>query len=264
MRRYLRLMEAFARASAQEELAYRANFAIGLLYSALNLATGVASLWIVFGQVEQLHGWDFTSALALLGVYLALSALNHLVIGASLDALAGLGGDIWTGRFDFTLIRPANIQFLVSFRRWRLMALVDLALGLGVLVAAIARVGAALTAARLASFALMLAASALMFYAVLLFLASLVFWSPGFLFTWLFNNLWQLARWPLGFYPGWLRLMLTWVIPIGLMTTLPTQALMGALRPGVMLAAGGLAAALTWVASVLFTWGLRRYASASS
>ena len=264
MIRYLRLMGAFARVSAQQELAYRANFAIGLLHSALSLATGVASLWIVFGQIERLQGWDFTSALALLGVYLTLSALNRLVIGASLDALAGLMGDIWTGRFDFTLLRPANIQFLVSFRQWRFLALVDAALGLGVLGVAAARLGAALTLARLAAFALALAASTATFYAVLLLFASLVFWSPGFLFTWLFNNLWQLARWPLGLYPGWLRLMLTWVVPLGLMTTLPTQALMGALRPGMMLAALGLAAALTLVASALFRVGLRRYSSASS
>ena len=39
--RYLRLAGKFARASAQDELAYRANFWISLLHSLLNLGTGL-------------------------------------------------------------------------------------------------------------------------------------------------------------------------------------------------------------------------------
>ena len=35
----------------------------------------------------------------------------------------------------------------------------------------------------------------------------------------------QMARYPVGVYPGWLRMVLTWIIPVGLMTTLPAQAL---------------------------------------
>lgn len=260
----LRLVRSFARASAQHELAHRAHFAISLLHSALNLTTGILSLWIIFGQVGQLQGWDFPAALALLGVYLLLGALNRLVIGTSLDRLSGLGGEIWTGRFDYTLLRPANIQLLVSLRHWQFLALVDLALGLGVLGMAIARLGTALTVLRLATFALLLGTATVTFYALLLLCASLVLWSPGFLFTWLFNNLWQLARWPLGVYPGWLRLVLTWVLPIGLITTVPAQALTGALQPGMLLAALAMATVLLALASALFNLGLRRYASASS
>ena len=44
-----------------------------------------------------------------------------------------MGGDVWTGGLDYTLLRPVNTQFLVSFRRWRLFSLLDLILGLGVL-----------------------------------------------------------------------------------------------------------------------------------
>ena len=38
---YLRLIRIFARASSQNELAYRANFWLSLLHSLLNMATGV-------------------------------------------------------------------------------------------------------------------------------------------------------------------------------------------------------------------------------
>ncbi len=261
---YVRLVGRFARASAQNELAYRANFWIGLFHSLLNLATGVLGVVVLFGQVETIRGWDLPSTLVLLGVYLTLSALRGLFIGPSLEALAGMDGEIWTGQFDFTLLRPVNAQFLASVRHWQPFALVDLALGLGVLGLAAAQLEQSLGPLRLATFVLTLTVGVAILYAILLTFSALTLWNPGFLFTWVFDGLFRLARYPVGLYPGWVRLVLTWIVPVGLMTTVPAQALTGSLS-GTALAASLVAAtALLVASSLLFRLGLRRYASASS
>ncbi len=262
--RYIRMLGAFIRASAQQELAYRANFFIALLHSLLNLATGVLGVVVLFGQVKTVRGWDFPATLALLGVYLTVSALRGLVIGPSLEALAGLGQEVMSGNFDFTLLRPANAQFLASFRHWRLFALFDLALGLGVLAVAVARPGQSLSGLQMLAFTAALASGLAILYAMLLSLTALVFWSPGFLFTWVFDGIFQMARYPVGIYPGWLRLVLTWVIPVGLITTVPAQALTGSAPWPLMVSSMLLAAALVAAASMLFQFALRRYTSASS
>jgi ABC-2 type transport system permease protein len=261
---YLRLIGTFIKTSTQGEMAYRANFLIRLLNSGLNLATGVLSLWVIFSQVESLHGWDLASALALLGVYLTLGALRGLFIGPSLESVAGMDGEIWQGTFDFTLLRPVDKQFLISLRHWRIFALFDLVLALGVLGYAIALMGASLSLGAVLSFLATLLAGVILFYAALLAFSSLVFWNSGFLFTWVFNDLFQLARYPVGIYPGWLRLVLTWIIPVGLMTTIPAQALDGTLSPGMLIGALIFALAALVGASALFRRGLRKYASASS
>ncbi len=262
--RALRLIRTFIRASAQQELAFRVNFWINLLHSLLNLGVGVLGVSVLFGQIRALNGWTYPQTLALLGVYLVVSALRSLFIGPSLEALAGLGQEIATGRFDFVLLRPLDTQFLVTFRTWRLFSLVDLALGAGVIAAAAAGLGQPLTALQLLAFFVSLCAGVVVLYALLLAFTTLVFWSPGFLFTWVFDALLQLARYPVGIYPGWLRLTLTWIIPVGLITTLPAQALSGtaplALLAGSLALAAGLLAAASW----FFRRGLRRYASASS
>lgn len=261
---YLKLIKRFIVVAFQNVLAYRMNFWISLLYSLLNLGTGVLGLVVLFSQVETVRGWTLASTLALLGVYLTLGALRGLFIGPSLEALVGMDGEVWTGRFDFTLLRPVDVQFIASFQHWRPLALLDLALGLGVLATATARLGGMLTATNVAAFIVALAAGMLVLYAILLAFSALVFWSPGFLFTWLFDAFFQMARYPVGVYPGWLRLVLTWIVPVGVMTTTPAQALTGTLPSGTLL--GGLALAIVFFAgaTVLFRTGLRRYASASS
>ncbi len=110
----LRLIPRFIQVSFQEEAAYRSNFFIGLFSSILNLITGILGIMILFGQIESIHGWSLNATLALLGVYLIITALRGLFIGPGLDALAGMDGEIWAGKFDFVLLRPVNTQALVS------------------------------------------------------------------------------------------------------------------------------------------------------
>jgi ABC-2 type transport system permease protein len=262
--RALRLIGRFWAASLQELLAYRANFWISVLHSLLNLGTGVLGMGVLFGQVELVRGWTFASALALLGVYLTLNALRSLFIGPSLESLAGMDGEVWTGQFDYTLLHPVDVQFQASFRRWRPLAILDLILGLGVLVVAVVQLGKTVSLSQVALFILTLTMGLLLLYAILLAFAGLVFWNPTVLYTWVFSAIWQMGRYPVGLYPGWLRLVMTWVVPVGGMTTVPAQALTGGLPAGTLV--GGAAVTLVFLvgATVLFRSGLRRYASASS
>ena len=258
--RYLRLIKYFMLSSAQTDLAYRANLAIGLLNSLLNLIVGVLGLAVLFSQVNTLNGWTFASTLALLGVYLTINALRGWFIGPSLEMLAGIEGDVWSGRFDFTLLRPINTQFFVSVRQWSWFAVIDLALGLGVIVVATVQSGGA----QMFSFLIAAAASVAVLYAILLIFTALVFWSPGLLFTWVFDAIMQLARYPIGIYPGWLQFVLTWIIPVAIMTTIPAAALTGDIQPIVLIGGVALAVVLFLAASVLFRLGVKRYNSASS
>ena len=261
---HLRLVGRFVWASVQEQLAHRANFWIGTLHSLLNLGTGVLGVQVLFSQIESLNGWTSSSALTLLGVYLLLNAVRRLFIGPSLDALAGLGGEIWTGQFDFTLLRPLDPQFQASLRHWRPLALVDLVLAGWVIGVGMTQLESTPSGPQICAFAVALIAGLVTLYAALLGFSALFFWSPALLYTWVFDALFQMARYPVGVYPGWLRLVLTWVVPVGVMTTVPVQALTDRLSPGTL--SGSLCLALAFLAgaTALFRSGLRRYASASS
>ena len=260
----LRLIPRFIQVSFQEEAAYRSNFFIGIFTSILNLATGILGIMVLFGQIKTLNGWNMASTMALLGVYLIITALRGLFIGPGLEALAGMEGDIWSGKFDFTLLRPLNTQVLVSLHKWRLYSLFDLVLGIGVLATAVINMQVCLSVWQVVTFLIALFSGVVILYAILLLFSALVFWSPGVLFTWIFDGLIQMARYPIGMYPGWLQMVLTWVVPVGLITTVPAEALTGSLNTGMLIASFGFALVLLIIGSLLFRKGLRRYASASS
>lgn len=262
--RYFRLILKFLRASIQQEMAYSFNFFIQLIYSLLNLGVGLAGVGIIYNQVQSIQGWNYASTLALLGIYLSVSAIRGLFIGPSLEAMAGMEGEIMQGKFDFTLLRPVNLQFLASFRYWQPFALLDLLMGIGVTVRAVTLPGSQIAFPHLVSFILAMTAALVVLYATLLAFSSLVFWSPGFLFTWVFDGLFQLARYPIDLYPGWSKFVLSWVIPVGIVTTIPAKALSGNANYPELVLALILAGAMYIGASILFKFGAKRYASASS
>jgi ABC-2 type transport system permease protein len=262
--RVLKLIPRFIQVSFQEEAAYRSNFFISILSSILNLVTGILGIAILFGQIKAVNGWGVFETMALLGVYLIVAALRGLFIGPGLEALAGMDGEIWAGKFDFVLLRPLNTQTFVSLRKWRLFSLFDLLLGVGVLVMAAVNLPGGLSFVNVAGFLLALVSGLSILYAILLIFSALVFWSPGVLFTWIFDGLFQMSRYPMGMYPGWLKMALTWIVPVGMITTVPAEALTGMLNPWMLAASMVLAAILLTAGTLLFRVGLRRYASASS
>ena len=264
MAHHVRMIGAFLKASIQQDLAYGANALVSLLGSVLRLVTGLMGVLVLFGQTESVRGWSVDTTLAVLGVYLTVGALRDLFISPSLEALTGMDGEVWDGRFDFTLLRPVDIQFLASARHWRAFAALDLLLGMGVLEFATGQLGETMTVIHIAGFLAAMTAGMLTLYAIHLAFAALVFWSPGFLFTWVFNGLFQMARYPVGLYPGKLRLLLTWIIPVGVITTFPAQAITGDLSGGLLGGSLAFSIVLAGAASLFFRRSIRHYASASS
>ena len=73
----------------------------------------------------------------------------------------------------------------------------------------------------------------------------------------------EAGRYPATVYPAWLRLIVTFVVPVAVATTVPLQDLRGDLaawQVGVFL---GVSAASVWVASRVGRSGIKRYSGAS-
>jgi ABC-2 type transport system permease protein len=65
-------------------------------------------------------------------------------------------------------------------------------------------------------------------------------------------------------YPQWLRLGLTFLVPVAFAVTVPAEALTGRLTPLTLLGALGLAAALLGLARFIWRLGVRSYSGASA
>ena len=79
-----------------------------------------------------------------------------------------------------------------------------------------------------------------------------------------FEAMYQAGRWPVGIYPAWLRMILTFIVPVAFAVTAPAEALTARLTVQTLILAF-VVAAFTLIASRLFwKFGLRNYTGASA
>ena len=258
------LLSCLAGHSVRAMAAYRTQFWIELLGVSVRFATGVLSLTVIFGNVGTINGWSEASAGVVLGVFFIVTGLHGIVLGPSISALSGYDGAIVSGTLDFHLLRPRSTQVLVSVARWAPLIGVEVIIGSVLVARALASLGSELSAWQILVFICAVFMSVSILYSLTLSLASLMFWKADFLFTWLLRPVVQLARFPAALYPRWLKLLLTWVVPVGVLTTVPAQILLHGISLPMLSAAGALAVGGLVGTNLLFRAGLRRYASASS
>ena len=173
--------------------------------------------------------------------------------------------EIRLGTFDFTLTKPVDAQFLASIKKIEVWKLIDVAIGAGLIVVALVRLGESVGPREAATFGLLLAAGMTIVYSFLIILATFAFWFVKLenIFN-IFQSMYEAGRWPISIYPGWLRAALTFVVPIGFAVTVPASGLVGRLAPSSVALAVGLAVAMPLAARWFWRFGIRHYAGASA
>ena len=80
----------------------------------------------------------------------------------------------------------------------------------------------------------------------------------------IFQSMYEAGRWPVGIYPPWLRISLTFLVPVAFAITVPAEALTGRLTLDTLAGALALAVFLMVVSRRVWVVGVRHYSGASA
>ena len=258
----LRLLAAFFRVNLQMALAYRVDTAVNILLEVLGLAWELVSLSIIFANTDTLGGWGFGELIALLGVFHLVNTLMFVLIWPNTEKF---NQSVRDGTLDYTLLQPADSLFLVTFSRMVVWRLWDFFLGIALIAAGVSMSGMAATPLRLLGFLLLATTGTIILSSLWIVMIAATFW-----FTKFDNNvtilqaLLDTGRYPATVYPLWLRMIVTFLIPVAVATTVPMQALRGELGPWQILLYVLISAAAFLLASRVWKAGVKKYSGASS
>lgn len=258
----LKLLSAFLKVNIQMSLAYRADTVVNILLNVMWLGWELLSLGIIFSNTETIGGWDFGDLIALLGVFRLVHTLMVALIWPNTEKF---NQSIRDGSMDYTLLQPVNSLFLVTFSRITVWRAWDLVLSIILIVVGINLSGDTTTLLDILIFILLTISGAIVIYSLWIMLIALTFW-----FTKFDNNvtilqaLLDAGRYPVTVYPVWLRILVTFVVPIAVATTIPLQGLRGDLTLGRAFMFMVIGAISFLIASQVWKAGLKRYSGASS
>ncbi|MCS7060404.1 MAG: ABC-2 family transporter protein [Anaerolineae bacterium] len=258
----LRIVGAFIKLNVQIALAYRSEALVQILLNLMWLGWELTSLAIIFSNTTELGGWGPAELIALLGVWRLVNTLMSIIVWPNTEKF---NQGLRDGSLDYTFLQPANSQFLVSVSRIELWRLPDFIIALALILVGLAHSGRITSALNIISFLALMVSGFAVLYSLWIVMISITFW-----FTKFDNNVTILAalldagRFPAQVYPFWLRLLITFVIPIAVATTVPLQALRGDLAWWEIVGFLALGAASVLISSRLWKAGVRRYSGASA
>ena len=258
----VKLLSAFLKVNIQMALAYRADTVVNILLNLMWLGWELLSLNIIFSNTTTLGGWGLGELIALLGVF---RLVNTLMIALIWPNTEKFNQSIRDGSMDYTILQPVNSMFLVTFSRITVWRIWDLVLAIILIVVGVNMAGDITTPLNILTFILLAITGTLIIYSLWIVLIALTFW-----FTKFDNNvtilqaLLDAGRYPSTVYPVWLRVIVTFVIPIAVATTIPLQALRGELEPSRILLFIGVSIISFWIATKVWKLGLKQYSGASS
>jgi len=262
MKRLFAIVRAQLRASAALALQYRVEFIVEGALAILWVGVTLVPVLVVFGRTDVLAGWTYPEMLLVLGWFVALKGFLE---GAVSPSLMNVIEHVRQGTLDFILLKPADAQLLVSIAKIEPWRVVDLAGALAIFGYSFHKLGRIPSFVDVAAALAMLVAALLVLYSIAILVVSIAFIAVRVdNLLYLFQSVFDVARWPSTVFRGALAVVFTYVLPLALMTTYPALALLGKLTPATAFGALGGTVAFAAFARLAWRASIGRYTSASS
>jgi ABC-2 type transport system permease protein len=220
-RLYLRLVGASTRGQMQ----YRTSFVLATMGTFAANIVEFGAVLVLFNRIPHLAGWSLGEVALLWG----MSAVSFAVADMAAAGFDRLPAAIRQGTFDRVLTRPvgAFLQTLASELTLRRVG--RIAQGVFVLLVAQQQLRLVWTPARLGMLSVALASGAVIFFAVFVLGAAYSFWTvegTEVINTFTFGGT-TMASYPLDIFDGWLRRLVTFVLPLAFVNYYPALFLLG-------------------------------------
>lgn len=261
MGRYWRIYKTFFVTSFQRELEFRANFFAKILQNLVWIGFFVLVLLVIYRNTESIAGWGRGEALVLAGSVFLLSFIAE----GFFMSLMEIPQHVRQGTLDFIVVKPIDTQFWISARRFNFDKL-------GIFFAGIFTLGIGLYLSHLTpnfvqwiAFTMLIACGVCIMHGFNLMLMTTGVWLVRV------DNLWVLsetmlgvARYPLDIYQGTIQRMLTFVIPLAFLATIPARQLTQGVDWKMVLIGCLWAIAFLLFSRAFWRFAMRHYTSASS
>ncbi|NLO84433.1 MAG: ABC transporter permease [Clostridiales bacterium] len=237
---------------------FGAFFADGVLF-----LVQLLTFSIIYGQVDTIGNWNRGQMLIFIGTFSMINGLNMMIY---FFGLLSIPQKIREGGLDLYITKPGNTLLRLTFESINLGSAPLILLSGGIIAYGVSMLHTVVTLPLVLGYAVMVLLMTLLYYDMELILRTL----PFFVLSDNAINRLEGEMLDLNFkipgvlFKGGFKVIFYFVLPYGIMATVPTQLLSGVLTPLGLVHALGVVVVFTAFALWFWKFGLRHYKSASS
>ena len=244
-------------------MVFRLNFFGAFFADGMLFAVQILTFSIIFGQVDSIGGWGRGEMLIFIGTFSMINGLNMLIYFFGLGMIPD---KIRTGEMDHYLTKPVSPLLRFTFENVNPGSAPLLLLSIGIIAFGVSEAGIDVSVPLILGYAILTLLMTLLYYDMEVILRTLSFFFIGTnAIGDIEGNLIELNfKVPGIIYQGGFKILFYFVLPYGIMATVPTQALAGTLTVGGLVQALGVVVFFTGFMLWFWRVGVRNYKSASS
>jgi ABC-2 type transport system permease protein len=246
---------------------YRAGFFFGLFSNFYCYFITYASYWVLISGLGSIGGWDFSD----LSILYGLSLLTYAISGTLLwYTVYHLGGIITSGGLDMYLTRPLGVLRQMIFQRFGDTFIGQILVTIIFLTVAILSKASIMTPIKFGFLLLSIIGGILIQAGGMILIGSISFWTKrsGEIGDIFYYDIRNITQYPLGIFPRWIQLALTYVFPWAFINYYPALILLDKAQGASDFILGLLSpvVGLLFLALSLFVFhqGLKKYSGAGS
>ena len=259
--KYARLFKGFARASIVADLESRANFLTRIVTDIFWYAAQVITFETIFSHTDNIGGWNIEQMRVFLGMLFVVDALYMIFFHDNLDRMSER---VRKGELDLLLAKPVESQFMLSCQRLSTALIGNLLIGIAWLVYAIAGLPD-FQFIRLLWLLILIPCGLLCLYSVrFMFCATSVLFTRAENLQYMWFQIYKLGMRPDSIYFPWLRFVILTVLPVAMVASVPSRAIMEAPNLGLFAWVVCWSFVLLYLSHRFWNWCLKHYSSASS
>lgn len=217
----------------------------------------------IYGHVDNIRGWGHGEILIFIGTFSLIDSINMVIC---FFGVISIPEKIQTGELDLYLTKPVNPLLRITFEKVDPGAIPLLLFSACIIGYGVRESGMSLSYTNMIGYFAMVLLMTILFYDMELLLRCFAF------FVFSVNNLMKIENTAIdlcmkipgiAFY-GIYKLIFYCILPYGVIATLPTQVLIGALSAKGLMFGVIIVCIFTFIALSFWSYGVHRYESASS
>lgn len=214
---------------------------------------------LVYNASNGFPGWSFNEYLIFYGSFLIVMGLVQFLFINMLNRISSL---VKRGSLDLLMTRPLRLITFLSISFPNFAGLIEVIIGVSIMVYGIIGAGVSFSIISLGFFLFFVILGVCFFYSLIVILSALtiIFVDISSIFH-LLHTLSDVARYPLSVYGSTMKFIFSFIIPFGVMSFYPSQALLGGLT--IINILGVFASVALFLGFSLFLWNqtIKRYVS---
>ncbi|MCB9813028.1 MAG: ABC-2 family transporter protein [Pseudomonadales bacterium] len=225
MKKYWNLFWHFRKIQLMKMMEYRSDFFFWMIVSLMWTAFNYFFYSLIIGNSKNIAGWSYDEVMILLSFFTMIDAFTWSVFYPN---MIDYTESIYDGTLSKLLLLPISNVFVILNQNTTYHNIPRFFIGLIVLITTVAKMNINVDVFQILLATLLFLTSIIFIYSGWFILATLAFWveklknineiMPGF------RNVYQM---PVSIYTGITSIAVTFIFPLGLVTTLPSEVILG-------------------------------------